>query len=79
MIDKKMIVRENLRKGIYNSNDDEISDVLYLKLKKDVLDAFELTNHEKADKIFFIACRLNNDDFYADSLINVMETLQPLF
>jgi hypothetical protein len=88
MIDKKMKVRENLRKGFYdvdypsiNENSDigEMEDALFLKLKKDVLDAFELTNNEKADKIFFIACRLNNDDLYADSLINVMETLKPLF
>jgi hypothetical protein len=84
MIDKKMQIRENLRKGFYDvdycaPNSGEVSDALFLKLKKDVLEAFELTNHKKADTIFFIACRLNNDNVYADSLINVMETLKPLF
>jgi hypothetical protein len=88
MIDKKMNVRENLKKGFYdvdyssineNSNISEIKDALFLKLKKDVLDVFELTNNKKADTIFFIACRLNYDDFHADSIIDVMETLKPLF
>lgn len=81
-------IRRKLVKGFYdvdysgmdvNSNSDTISDSLDAKLKADILDAFGLTRNPKADVIYDIACKLNNDDYFRDSLVNVMDTLRPLF
>ena len=87
--DKKIInVRKKLVKGFYDvyypslaldANSDDISNSLEAKLKADILDAFALTKNKKADTIYDIACKLNTDDYFRDSLVDVMDTLRPLF